>query len=60
MADKEDPYVPMMAYPRQSQKDWLDELNKKTRVPTAARVREALDLLKEKHSPQTVKPQEQG
>jgi len=39
----------MMAYPRQSQKDWLDRLNKETKVPTSERVREALDLLREKH-----------
>tara|TARA_Y100000310_G_scaffold314930_1_gene364856 strand:- start:1887 stop:2045 length:159 start_codon:yes stop_codon:yes gene_type:complete len=37
----------MMAYPRQSQKDWLQDLNRRSKVPTAERVREALDLLRE-------------
>ena len=48
MPDQVDPYVPMMTYPRQSQKDWLDGLNQETKVPTTERVREALDLLREK------------
>ncbi len=47
MPEQDDPYVPMMAYPRQSQKDWLQDLNRRSKVPTAERVREALDLLRE-------------
>jgi hypothetical protein len=48
LPEQDDPYVPMMTYPRQSQKDWLTKLNQETRVPTTARVREAIDLLRQK------------
>ncbi len=43
-----DPKVPMMAYPRRSQKQFLDDLNRETKVPTAERIREAIDLLRDK------------
>ena len=48
MQEQDDPYVPMMSCPRSSQKEWLRTLNRETKVPTAERVREALDLLREK------------
>tara|TARA_Y100000310_G_scaffold254803_1_gene261979 strand:- start:834 stop:1010 length:177 start_codon:yes stop_codon:yes gene_type:complete len=54
---QEDPKVQMMAYPLKSQKDFLDRLNEITKVPTAERIREAIDLLKEKYS-QTVQNSE--
>ncbi len=47
---KDDPFIPMMAYPRQSQKDKLDEIHKKTRIPRSELVREALDDLFSKYA----------
>ena len=46
---KDDPFVSMIAYPRQSQKDKLDELHKRTRIPRSELVREAINDLFVKH-----------
>jgi hypothetical protein len=45
----DDPTVQMLTYPRRSQARYLEALKQKTKVPKAALVREALDLLMDKH-----------
>ena len=44
-----DPSVQMIAYPKASQKEFLDKLKEATKVPTTERIRESIDLLMDKY-----------